>query len=170
MYSAHSAVNGHIQLHDAGCGYCDNVTLVSDREDDDPAWSGNWPDGSKRRNEDDDSWERSDDQKGEQDKDNWRRHVLVDFQYIKRNCICMTMQKMLIPCSVLSYKIQGIDVYVTVIHNRLLQLSRISFEMLILFQFYDMPPCIAHYKVFIETLNRIRHGIRYVRGAWWRSG
>jgi hypothetical protein len=92
-------------LHDAGCGYCDSVTLVSDRDDDDLMWSGNWSDGSKRRNEDNDSWERSDDQKGEQDKDNWKRHVFVDFQYIKRDCICMTKHKILIPCTVLSYKI-----------------------------------------------------------------
>jgi len=143
-------------LHDAGYGYCDNVTLVSDR-DDDPAWNDNFEDGSKRRNEDGDSWERSDNQEGEQDKDNWKTHVFVDFQYRKRNCICMTKHKILILCTVCHIKYKT-----SVIHNRLLQWSRIIFEMLILFQFYDMPFCIAHYTVFIETLNRIRYGIRYV--------
>jgi len=84
LYFAHSAVNGHIQLHDGGCGYCDNVTLVSDREDDDPdlAWDA-WQDGSKRRNEDGDSCERSDNQKGERDKDNRRRHVFCRFSVHK---------------------------------------------------------------------------------------
>ena len=160
MYSAHSAVNGHIQLHDAACGYCDNITLVSGREENDLWWKNGGPDGSKRGSEDD-SWERSDDQK-ERDK-NWRRHVFVDFQYIKQNCISMTKHKILIPCTVLSYKIQEINVYVTAIRNRLLQWSRVIFEVLILFQFYDMPPCIAHCKVFIDTLkNRIIYYIRYI--------
>jgi len=151
-----------IQLHDAGYGYFDNVTLVSGRDDYDPGWNGNWPDRDNRRKDADDSWDRSDNQKGEQDKDNCKRHVFVDFQYRKRNCICITKHKILILCTVLSYKIQDIIVYVTVIHNRLLQWCRIMFEILILFQFYDMPSCIAHYKVFIETLNRIRYSIRYV--------
>ena len=134
---------------------------MSDRGDDDPAWSDKWEDGSKKRNEDHNSWERSDDQKGEQDKDNWKRHVFVDFQYRKRNFICMTKHKILILCTVchIKYKTSMCE---TVIHNRLLQWSRIIFEMLILFQFYDTPSCIAHYKVFIETLNRIRYDIRYV--------
>jgi len=61
----------------------------------------------------------------------------------------MTKHKILITCTVLSYKIQDINVYVTVIHSKLLHWSRVIFEMLILFQFYVMPTCIAHYKVFI---------------------
>jgi hypothetical protein len=60
----------------------------------------------------------------------------------------MTKHKILIPRTILSYKIQGIDVYVTVIDSKLPQWSRVIFEMLILFQFYDMPPCITHYTVF----------------------
>jgi hypothetical protein len=66
-------------LHDAGYGYFDNITLVSDR-DDDPGWNNKWMDEG---NDDDSNWGRSDNPKGEQDKDNWRRHVFVDFHYRK---------------------------------------------------------------------------------------
>ena len=62
---------------------CDGIGLVPDREEDDPGWTGNWQDGNKRRSEDNDSWNRSDNQKGRQDEDNRERHVFVGFQYRK---------------------------------------------------------------------------------------
>jgi len=99
---ADGPARGGILVDGSGGINDDNYGLgVSDRRnDDDDDWGR-----SVRRNDDDDDWGRSDNHEGEQDKDSWTRHVFVDFQYRKRNCICITKHKILILCTVLSYKI-----------------------------------------------------------------
>lgn len=62
---------------------CDGIGLVPDREEDEPGWNDNWKDGNKRRGEDNDSWDKSGNQKGRGDKDSCKRHVFVGFQYRK---------------------------------------------------------------------------------------
>jgi hypothetical protein len=88
--------------------------------------------------------------------------VFVDFQYIKRSCICMTKHKILIPCAVLSYKVQGINVCVTVTHNRLLQWSRVILRCCLCFSFTIYHHALHTAWFLLKHFNRIRYGIRYV--------